>query len=302
MMDQIRWRIHAFSLLAGWSIGANAGEILYDSAKSVRLIDQDVLNVAEKVSSLNKPFEEALALVNEAQLSELSNEDVEDFFEISMTLSFYSHSPRHTHEMRRAYDEMARRKLATKRMGQRMRDHYVASRMIKEASEFTRSHPDLGLESLPEFKSSGPALQAPRLWRLSPDGKVMSEEHFQLGDAPRVVVVSSPWCSFSQAASTAIARDGQLSELMRRGSTWILGQSMIPNFKDIQKWNESFPGRPMLVVDRNAEWPWIPGWDSPGFYFMKDGRVVTEVIGWPGPEQLDRLKAGFARIGLTVPN
>ena len=35
-----------------------------------------------------------------------------------------------------------------------------------------------------------------------------------------------------------------------------------------------------------------------GFYFFKDGKMVTSVLGWPGPEQLVRLRAGFGKIGV----
>jgi len=295
-----RWCGCVFLLLAGWSVAAHAEEILYHYAKSIRLADRDIPGIADKIASFETNFDKALSLVNQAELSRLSNDDVEDFFEISMTLSFYSNEPHHTQQMRRAYDEMARRGLAKRRMGQRMRDHYVASRMIEEAREFAESRPELDLKVVPDFRRPARVVDPPTLWRLSRDGRTLDRERFRLGTGAHLVVVSSPWCSFSQAASASIAEDKELSRLMRRHSTWILAQSMIPDFDDIKTWNDAFAGRPMRIVEKNNQWAWVPSWDTPGFYFMKDGKIVTEVIGWPGPEQRAKLKAGFATVGIRV--
>jgi hypothetical protein len=290
----------AFALLCLWSGGVFADEILYDNAKAIRLLDRDIVSPTEKMSHFKEPFEKALGLVDENGLEKLSDYDIEDFYEIAMTLSFYSNGPRYTKQMRRAFDEMERRHLATHRMGQRMRDQYVASRMFVDANNFAESRPDLKLKRIPEIETNRKTTNLPSLLRLSSDGKTLTHESFNLGNEARVVVVGSPWCSFSQAASAAIANDSELSSLMNVHSTWILGQSMIPDFYDIKKWNDTFPGRPLFVVNKNDEWPWIPAWETPGFYFLEHGKIVTSVVGWPGPEQKTKLLKGFETIGIPV--
>jgi hypothetical protein len=290
----------AIFFLCWWSGRVYADEILYDCAKTIRLLDRDIVSPAEKIPQFREPFEKALALVNENGLESLSDDDVKDFYEITMTLSFYSHEPRHTRQLRRAYNEMERRQLATPRIGRQMRDHYVASRMFDDAENFAESRPDLKLKRIPEIESSSGVRHAPALWRLSMDGKTLTQANFNLGTEARVLVVGSPWCSFSQSASAAIADNKVLSRLMKLHSTWILAQSMIPDFDDIKKWNDSFPDRPLLVVDKNDEWLWIPSWETPGFYFVKNGHVVTSVVGWPGLEQQSKLMKGFETIGIPA--
>lgn len=252
------------------------------------------------MSHFARPFEKALELVDRIGLGQLSNEDVEDFYEMAMTLSFYSNERSYTKQLRRAFDEMERRHLATQRMGQRLRDQYVASRMFIEANKFAESRLDLKLRNIPELETTPTIGNQPSVLRLSSDGKSLRQEGFQLGGDARVIVVGSPWCSFSQSASAAIASDRRLSSLMNLHSTWILGQSMISDFQDIKKWNDTFLGRPLLIVNKNSEWPWIPSWETPGFYFMKNGKIVSSVIGWPGSEQKSKLLKGFESIGIDV--
>ena len=276
--------VFGFALLGWWSGRVFADEILYDYAKAIRLLDRDIVGQSEKVSHFKEPFEKALGLVEEVGIEKLSDDDVKDFYEIAMTLSFYANGPRYTRQMRRAFDEMEKRGLTTRRIGKRMRDQYVASRMFVDANKFSESRPDLKLKSIPEIEISREKSALPSLLRLSADGKSLSQESFDIGKDARVVVVGSPWCSFSQTASAAIANDSVLSTLMNLHSIWILGQSMIPDFDDIKKWNDTFVGRPLLIVNRNEEWPWIPAWETPDFYFVKHGKIVTSVVGWPGPE------------------
>jgi hypothetical protein len=267
-------------------------------ATAIRLLNRDMDSSEESMPLMQLQFDQALGLVDKTGLENLANDDVEDFFEMAMTLSFYSHTVSHTRQMRRAFDEMERRQLATRRQGQQMRDTYVASRMIQDARTFAADRPELKLGELPAFVDSPASAEAPSLWRLSADGRVLTRETFELGGEARAIVVSSPWCSFSHAASAAISRDSELSDLMVRHSTWILGQSMIPDFADLARWNETYAGRPILIVDRNAQWPWVPSWETPGFYFIRNGKIVTSVVGWPGPEQLAKLKSAFDRIGI----
>ena len=54
----------------------------------------------------------------------------------------------------------------------------------------------------------------------------------------------------------------------------------------------------MEAVYLQKEWPLIESWQTPGFYFIKDGTIVASVIGWPGDQQLETLKDAFRRIGL----
>ena len=85
---------------------------------------------------------------------------------------------------------------------------------------------------------------------------------------------------------------------MARNSTWITPQETVENFASIAGWNQKYASARMEAVYLQKEWPLIESWQTPGFYFIKDGTIVASVIGWPGDQQLETLKDAFRRIGL----
>ena len=278
---------------------ASADDILGELADRVRTLDRDIDNLSLKLTRMQGVFANVLEAVDRASIGNLSDTDVKDFFEITMLLASYSNEPTYVSQMRRAFDELEKRKFSTRQQAHRMRDQYIAARMILDATEFASARPNLGLKKSPRFVESASPQARPWLWRLSADGSTLENHAFQVDPDTAVVVVASPWCSFSRAASVAVANDRELSPLMARNSTWILAQISVRDFDDIREWNETFPGQPLQMVDRNADWPDLELLKTPIFYFYRGGEIVTTVSGWPGPEQLEKLRAGFSSLGLS---
>ncbi len=291
--------VHSAS--TGITTAPQSPDRLHDLARNAQRLDRDFAEVDQKVPRLRETFERALAVVDGVGPAALSDEDARDFHEMAQSLAFYSNAPAETRQLRRAYDELRRRELALKSQGRNMRDQYVASRMFEDAIEFARNNPDLALVAIPRFIDSPHDGTARSLWRLSKDGRELRREAFDPGRMGRLIVVGSPGCSFSRKAQAAIAADDQLAMVMRKYATWLLPQSRIPDFESLKQWNSLDPEQPLLVVDRNSQWPGISMAETPDFYFMKNGQVVSRVIGWPGPEQLAKLRAGFEQVGITVP-
>lgn len=273
--------------------------ILAQFADKARAINREVDNVSQKVAQLQNVLAEMEKQVDIAGIGALSDQDAKDFCEIAETLAFYSNTPSDVHRMRRSYDELEKRGIATRLQGQAMRDQYVAARMIPEAIALAHTNRDLNLKPIPAFVRSGNTVNAPVLWQMSADGATLTDHAFHLEKLTGVVVVASPWCSFSQAASNAISRDSGLSKMMERNSTWLLGQSKVPDFEGIRTWNLKYPGYPLQIVDRNAEWPSLELDQTPVFLFYRGGQRISTVLGWPGEEQLEKLRDGFSSIGLT---
>jgi hypothetical protein len=273
--------------------------ILFDVVHQVRTLNHEIDDPDRKLARMEEVFANVLDLVDGTQIENLSDPDVEDFFEASMLLAGYSNAPNHVRQMRHAYNELERRGSSSRGQGKRMRDQYVAARMIEDAIAFAFERPDLDLKRIPRFVEPASPQSRPRLWQLAANGSSLESHTFQMDRDAAVVVVASPWCSFSNAASIAIANDSELSMLMAQHSTWVLAQMSVPDFEDIRKWNETFPGRPLQMVDRNADWPDINLWETPVFYFYRDGGIVSTVTGWPDATQLERLREGFSSLGLT---
>ena len=76
-------------------------------------------------------------------------------------------------------------------------------------------------------------------------------------------------------------------------ATWIVPQSIIPNVKDIVRWNTEHPGLSMSIVFDRNQWGSIESWATPGFYFYRDGNLVSSVIGWESDSKVDALIREF---------
>jgi hypothetical protein len=54
----------------------------------------------------------------------------------------------------------------------------------------------------------------------------------------------------------------------------------------------------MEFAYKREEWPMIERWETPVFYFFRDGRVVGKVIGWPVAGRKNEIRRSLRRAGL----
>jgi hypothetical protein len=284
----------ALSLLAA---AAHAESRFADDAATLRKIAYDAFpkDPAEALKARFASTHDRYEAANEAQLSD---DEIRDYFDASYTVAAYAHDRRSVESMRAALDALTRRGIDSDAQRQNVLDMYIEARLVPEAVAFSREPANARLVPLPSFAPDPGDAHPPTLWRMSADGTTVERDAFTLGDAPRVLVVSSPWCHFTEDATAAIAKDTGLSSLMQRHSTWIMPQQPIPNFAKIAKWNRDYPGWPMHVIYDEADWPMIPSPQTPVFYFIDHGKVAETVTGWPGDAQKDVLRAAFAKAGM----
>jgi len=69
------------------------------------------------------------------------------------------------------------------------------------------------------------------------------------------------------------------------------------DFELLLQWSSQLP-MPSYVIRSELDWPQIPYWGTPTFYFIKEGRVIQQIVGWP-PE--GRVKALLAALQSIIP-
>lgn len=276
---------------------AHAESLYADDAAALRKIAYDAFpkNPAEALKARFASTQVRYASADEARLAD---DELRDYFDASRTVAFYAHDRRSIESMRAALDALTRRGIDSDAQRQDLLDMYVTARLVPEAVAFAREPGNARLVPLPVFAADDGAARPPTLWRLSSDGTTVERESFTVGDAPRVLVVSSPWCHFTEDATVAIAADAELSSLMKRHSTWIMPQQSIPDFADIAKWDRDYPGWPMQIMYDQADWPIFPTPATPVFYFIDHGKVTETITGWPSDAQKDALRTAFAKAGM----
>jgi len=134
---------------------------------------------------------------------------------------------------------------------------------------------------------------------VNTDGAVLKESMARL-EPTTILVVGDPLCAYTQQAADDISRSSPLRKLMRDYSRWIAPPSRQPDFSVYAQWNAHHPDAHFSLVYRRSDWRMINHWETPAFYFFKNGRVVRQVTGWPrGGRQQELLSAAKA-IGLPT--
>jgi hypothetical protein len=301
-MSQAAALLGLLLLLAGTS-SCSVGHVIpkFDQARlpaefdKLDQIDTKIVDPKQKLADLEATYQHIQSTVDALTLDGLTDENLDDYFRANNRLAFYSMDPVYVHEMRNALSALARRGPVQRSMREDLLEAYVQARLFNEASAFSYLPLNSDLQKPPAFLGGPNTAAGPRVWDMTADGSTMTSIAVPIDHGLKVLVISSPWCHFSQAAVQAISKDRDLGESMKQRSIWIMPAVRIPDFADIRLWNEKYPGQRMYVVDRQSEWPMISSWATPGFYFLRDGRLLDTVFGWPGPEQLKHLKDALAR-------
>src|SRR5690606_2730730 len=143
-----------------------------------------------------------------------------------------------------------------------------------------RAHPELQLEPLPRLPARGDVGSGQVVvWRPADDARALSA-HVVERDALSVVVLSHPRCGFSQRAIAAIEADPVLAARLG-DALWLAPPNGSLDLSDIQAWNRAHPGAQLSYAVAMRDWPQFDSWATPVFHFMREGKVVATVTGWP---------------------
>jgi hypothetical protein len=258
-------------------------------------IDADILDPKAKLADLLVVYGRIEPIVEATTVDHLTDENLEDYFRAANRLAFYSMEVKHVSQMRTALVELVRRGHAKRSMRNDMLQAYIQAREFEEARTFSGLPVNADLDKPPAFaKEEANPSPGMMVWSIADDGRTMTPRRVVIDEGVKVIVVSSPWCHFSQAAGQSISKDQQLSAAMQSKALWLMPQVRASDFSDLASWNAKYPDFRMVMVDRQSDWLLIPSWATPGFYFFRDGKLVDSVVGWPGPEQAERLRTVFA--------
>ncbi len=301
--------MRTFAMSAGWLIvvvallsarvPAQAGDASI-AARHARLQEvekQTRDDARERARRMTETFDRDLAAdYTGARLATTTDEDLEELFQAANRVVFYAHGPAHAVLQQQAAQSLeARSKLTDKHR----RDLYrsaVVTRRFDDANALARAHPALQLPVLPPAPvADDPGAGQVVVWRPADDAEALSAQVVDLHVPTRVVVLSHPRCGFSQRAIAAIEADPVLSARLR-DALWLAPPNGSLDLSDVQAWNRTHPGAPLRYAVAMRDWPQFDSWATPVFYFMREGRVVATVTGWPQEGRARELHAAFAQM------
>jgi hypothetical protein len=213
-------------------------------------------------------------------VAKLEPEDVALLFRAAGADFLYSVSPASLGDMQLDLAELRRRGIARRDNDEKVYAALVESRLFDEARAFAKQHRLASVETVPdvvdEAVRKGPTTLLVRMAaRSSYESQSTLAKVDSLSSSHRRSVI------FCQRAIRSIESDALLRPLIRDNALWIVPPDQSTPFATVATWNRLHPHEQMAFVYRREEWPMVERWETPVFYFLKDGRVVSIVRGWP---------------------
>ena len=256
---------------------------------------------SERARAVDSAFlEEFSDLLDSSKISVLSDDDLRYAFSAASIAASATSDASITRVMRQVLDALSKRKLATRNDRVAYWGQLVMERRMDEANAYSRANPDEALPLQPTIKGQGstgsPAFLQPR----DASHRVFDRVPVDVTKGARVIVVGHPYCHFTRNAVAAIDEQPKLSEAIGKVAMFIMPPRRTLDSTEAEDWNKAHPREVMHLVEHKTDWPMVDSWDTPTFYFLRDGRVVTKVTGWPRGGHMSELLAGLASIGVKV--
>lgn len=235
---------------------------------------------------------------NKTAIKKLKSSEVKYLYMASDLVAFYLPSKRHVQDMQLDISELKLRGEVLNLYYKNLYDRYIEARMFLNARDLSKSHPGLKIDRLPDIRSKVISNDASSVYTVDKHKRQLTRTPFRLGVGPKVIIVTDPMCHFSENASSALLDDPVLGEIFEHDATWIVPPEPSLNFDVIQRWNKNHPNEPMVLAYSAKDWPMFNSWETPTFYFFNNGKLITEVVGWPRSGRREELISAAKKIGL----
>lgn len=279
---------------AGEAAGPTSIKAHHDRLKDIEESTRD--DARERARRMTEAFDRDLAAAYAPErLATASDEELEELFQAASRVVFYAHGPAHAVLLQRTAQSLDARSTLTDEHRRDLYRAWVVTRQFDAANALARMHPGLQLQVLPAIPAADVA-GAGRVvvWRPADDAEALSAQAVEQ-DVLRIVVLSHPRCGFSQRAIAAIEADPVLSARLG-DALWLAPPNGSLDLRDIQAWNRAHPGARLSYAVAMDDWPQFDSWATPVFHFMREGRVVATVTGWPREGRARELHEAFAQM------
>lgn len=233
---------------------------------------------------------------SQARLAALGSRDVELLFRATNRVA--RDHPDRLADLRRDFDELARRGRVDRPHADAFYDTLLASHRHDEARALLAAYPVLRRPAPPVLRSAS-NLRAgdPSVWIAHGEHELW-RVRLMLNNAAQVIVLGSPHCHYSRDAARDIGADPQLGALFAAHAQWVAPAGDIVDPDALEAWNRDHPTQQLAILHADGELPFVHDLDTPVFYVLRHGQLVATVVGWPGPQQRDVLRRRLAEAGL----
>ena len=157
----------------------------------------------------------------------------------------------------------------------------VAARDFDRAKYFQKLTNVATPEPLPQTIDATIGKPATTLWFVNASKRVLERKSIPELHGVQLVVVASLDCQYSVRALNTVTSNDALMRSLPPVAYWIVPPERSLIFSKLQAWNSDHKLLQFALANAKDEWPFIDSWDTPEFYFLRDGKVVDRLTGWP---------------------
>lgn len=234
------------------------------------------------------------------QLRALPAQDAELGFRAANMAHFYSLDERHLAQMQAYFERLSQLDVVSASQAQDMAGAYIASRHWQQARAVREAFPAATIASIPAVIDTviqGQISEPASVLSVGPTAGAVTREPEDITQGSVIVAISHPLCHFSRAAFSALAADPALAKI-KAHIRWIAPVDRDLNLDVLQRWNTEHPDAVMKIAYSRSQWPQLENWGTPTFYFLKDGKLLQTVEGWPETGRKQELLKAARAIGL----
>lgn len=239
--------------------------------------------------------------VSAERLKKLDDKTLKEVFAAVRKAAFYSGARAPVRGLGTVFEELVRRGINTERDAQDLYDRLVVLGLLNEAGNLSKKYAVPNRDPLPNIvEPPGMSEKTRKVFAVSEDGKTLTVEVAQVGQERLIAFVSHPNCSPSLRVNALIDSDPLLRCAFEANALVLNPPDAVLKPGDIAEWNKAHPGRRNRIAYSKADWPDIGLSSTPGFYFMRDGKVVYKALGQPTPEETRAvILEGLRSIGIN---
>ena len=270
----------------------------------------DTINEATSKPGYSLPALSALAKgisdneFSTAKIKRYSDTELTRLYKALSTITFsFPEDENHVAMQEKVFQEKLARHLSSEYDIKNMYKTFLAARMFDKARGIKNQFPDIKLFSMPETIISNNPTGA-TLWRVYnvlDEGKTIELKVLPLDKGPKVVMVMLPGCAMGEAAMEEIMADPNLAPVFIQYGTVITNRV---NAESVALWKSHFNFQEVYLAYKASDFPGLDFTISPHFYFLQDGKIISQSEGWGGTgdqkESRNDLLKGFRGISIST--
>ncbi|WP_115717772.1 hypothetical protein [Gallaecimonas mangrovi] len=228
-------------------------------------------------------FNDCLSNFISSSFDKLNSKDLHRLYSYIDEIAFYTKEEAHVDLLSKILYEKARRKEYITNIAQDVYNKYIVSRNLEKASKIDS---DFNVK----IKSNYIYHHYDDRGLLKLKNGIFEVENITTKNDSKIIVISSPFCHFSNNFLDWIEGKKETLDTFKNKATFIIPSNSTLDKNPMKIFKKLHPWTNVGIAYKESEWPEIKNWDTPTFYFYKNGNVVDIIYGWPKKGRADELK------------